>query len=231
MLYFCWVYSMKRKIIYCVVIFVLSFSCGFCFSVLDYYNLIPRKYYTDKDFNLHYEFSGNDYDRDGIDDYVEMLNGARKFVSLKPKYKSEYYDGGYPKEGVGVCTDVVAAAFKEAGYDLREMVDSDIRNHREEYPHISVVDKNIDYRRVRNLKIFFSRNAISLTTDISDIDEWQGGDILVFPTHVAIVSDRRNRNGVPYIIHHGGQPKYEEDGLKRYKGEIVGHYRFTIDNN
>lgn len=203
---------------------------GVSFYFLDYYNLIPKKYYSGEDFGIQYQYSGNDYDGDGTDDYVEMLNGARKFVEQKPKYKSEYYDGGYPPEGVGVCTDVVAAAFLEAGYDLRELVDSDIRAHRESYPGISVVDKNIDYRRVRNLKIFLERNAISLTTDIHDIDEWQGGDIVVFPSHIAIVSDRRNKEGVTYIIHHGGQPVYEEDGLKRYEGKVVGHYRFTIEN-
>ena len=157
-----------------------------------------------------------------------MLNGARKFVEQSPKYKSEYYDGGYPPSGVGVCTDVVAASFLEAGYDLRELVDQDIRAHRESYPEIKVIDKNIDYRRVRNLKIFFDRNAFSLTTDIKQIEKWQGGDIVIFPNHIAVVSDRRNKEGIPYIIHHGGQPVYEEDALKRYKENILGHYRIDF---
>lgn len=39
-----------------------------------------------------------------------------------------------------------------------------------------------------------------------------------------IVSDKRNRDGQPYIIHNGGQPNREEDYLKR--GEVTGHYRF-----
>lgn len=215
----------KKKLIVIIVVVILLIVLGIGFYFLDYYNLISKKYYTGEDFEIEYQLSGNDYDEDGIDDYVEMLNGARKFVEQKPKYKSEYYDGGYPPEGVGVCTDVVAAAFLEAGYDLRELVDSDIRSNRDSYPNITVVDKNIDYRRVRNLKIFLERNAISLTTDIHDINQWQGGDIVVFPSHIAIVSDRRNKDGVTYIIHHGGQPVYEEDGLKRYDGKVIGHYR------
>lgn len=214
-----------------IVIIILLIVLGVGYYFVDYYNLIPKKYYTDDDFNIEYQYSGNDYDSDGIDDYVEMLNGARKFVENTPKYKSEYYDGGYPPEGVGVCTDVVAAAFLEAGYDLRELVDSDIRNNRDSYPDISVIDKNIDYRRVRNLKIFLDRNAISLTTDVYDIEKWQGGDIVVFFSHIAIVSNRRNKDGVTYIIHHGGQPVYEEDGLKRYKGKILGHYRLVVQKN
>lgn len=220
----------KRKILIILIVVVFIVLVGISYYYLDYYNLIPKRYYTGEDFGISYQYSGNDYDGDGMDDYLEMLNGARKFVEKNPKYKSEYYDGGYPPLGIGVCTDVVAAAFKEAGYDLRELVDQDIRNNRESYPKVSIIDKNIDYRRVRNLKIFLDRNALSLTTDIHDTKEWQGGDIVVFPNHIAIVSDRRNKEGITYIIHHGGQPKYEEDGLKRYDGEVLGHYRFMKNN-
>ncbi len=219
---------MKKKFIIFFGIVVFLALLGVTFFYLNYYNLLPRKSYTGEDFGISYQKSGNDYDQDGIDDYIEMLNGARRFVSQKPRYKSEYYDGGYPPEGVGVCTDVVAQAFLEAGYDLRELVDQDIRENRESYPNIEVVDKNIDYRRVRNLKIFLERNAISFTTNIYEIDKWQGGDIVVFPSHIAIVSDKRNKEGIPYLIHHGGQPVYEEDVLKRYDGKVVGHYRFFI---
>lgn len=207
-----------------IVILIL----GIVYYFLDYYNLIPKKYYSGEDFNIDYVYSDHDQDKDGVDDYVDLLNGARKFVEQSPKYKSEYYAGGYPHSGVGVCTDVVATSFLEAGYDLRELVDQDIRTHREAYPEIKAIDKNIDYRRVRNLKIFFDRNASSLTTDMKQIAKWQGGDIVIFPNHIAIVSDRRNKEGIPYIIHHGGQPVYEEDALKRYKGNILSHYRIDF---
>ena len=178
----------KRLIILAIIIILIL---GLVYTFLDYYNLIPKKYYSGEDFNIDYVYSDHDQDKDGGDDYVDLLNGARKFVEQSPKYKSEYYAGGYPPSGVGVCTDVVATSFLEAGYDLRELVDQDIRAHRESYPEIKVIDKNIDYRRVRNLKIFFERNAFSLTTDIKQIEKWQGGDIVIFPNHIAVVSDRR----------------------------------------
>ena len=44
--------------------------------------------------------------------------------------------------------------------------------------------KNIDFRRVKNLKIYFEHTAISLTTDVNDIEQWQGGDIVVFKNHI-----------------------------------------------
>ena len=219
---------MKRNKWLIILVIIAILILGIVYYFLDYYNLIPKKYYSGEDFNIDYVYSDHDQDKDGVDDYVDLLNGARNFVEQNPKYKSEYYDGGYPPPGIGVCTDVVVAAFLEAGYDLRELVDQDIRAHREAYPEIKVVDKNIDYRRVRNLKIFFDRTAFPLTPDMKQIEKWQGGDIVIFPNHIAVVSDRRNKEGIPYIIHHGGQPVYEEDALKRYKGSILGHYRIDF---
>ncbi len=69
------------------------------------------------------------------------------------------------------------------------LVNEDIKNNKELYD-IDAVDKNIDFRRVKNLKVYFDNNAISLTTDIHEIEEWQGGDIVVFKKHIGIISDR-----------------------------------------
>lgn len=55
-----------------------------------------------------------------------------------------------------------------------------------------------------------------------------GGDIVVFENHIGIVSDKRNRNGIPFVIHHANpyQRDYEEDILE-YHNDIVGHYRIS----
>ena len=52
-------------------------------------------------------------------------------ISKNPKYKSKYYETGYPNDEYGVCTDVVAFGLKDAGYDLMELVNEDIHNNRE----------------------------------------------------------------------------------------------------
>ena len=115
-----------------------------------------------------------------------------------------------------------------AGYDLRELVNEDIKNNPEKY-NIKVRDKNIDYRRVRNLLIYLEGNSINLTTDINNINEWQGGDIVIFSTHIGIISDKRNKKGIPYIIHHERpyQEEYEEDILGSRKNDIKGHFRVS----
>ena len=190
--------------------------------------LSPRTY-TDADFRIATYHSQQDRDGDGVDDQADFLQGVRDYIATRPKYKSSYYAGGYPDDGYGVCTDVVAFGMRSAGYDLMELVAADVEANPSAY-QIVIPDPNIDFRRVRNLAVYFRENSVSLTTDLTQIDQWQGGDIVVFPKHIAVVSDRRNREGIPLLIHHASkwQASYEEDVLERYAAdEIVGHYRLS----
>lgn len=215
---------MKNKTV--IIIILLSTILISTTYALYVYNYLPHRKYTNADFNIETYKSGVDLDNDGIDDQTDILNNVRTYIATKPKYKSKYYDTGYPNDNYGVCTDVVAFGLKAAGYDLQELVDQDIRENRSRY-NIKTVDKNIDFRRVRNLKIYFDNYAISLSTSLDDISDWQGGDIVIFPSHIGIVSDKRNKDGIPFLIHHANpyQRYYEEDVLKMYK--IEGHYRIS----
>lgn len=153
-----------------------------------------------------------------------IIDGALKYIATKPKYKSKYYQTGYSNDKYGVCTDVVANALKNAGYDLMYLVNQDIKKNPDDYK-IKIPDINIDFRRVRNLKIYFDHTAIKLSRDIKKFMDWQGGDIVIFKNHIGIISDRRNKNGIPYVIHHcPWQFRYEENILERRK-DIIGHYR------
>ncbi len=212
----------KKVLISILLLFIITI-----FVVLYIFNIIPHKKYYNKDFDIITYQSSIDKDNDGIDDQTDILNSAKEYIKTKPKYKSKYYASGYSNDEYGVCTDVVANALKNAGYDLMTLVDDDINNNKEEY-NIDKIDINIDFRRVQNLKVYFKRNAIELTTDIHKIDEWQGGDIVIFNKHIGIVSDSRNKKGIPFIIHHANsyQVNYEEDILEYY-GKVIGHYRIS----
>jgi len=190
--------------------------------------MLPTKSYYASDFDITILKSDNDFDSDGIDDYTDILKGAKIEANNKPKYKSAYYNGGYPPEDEGVCTDVIWRALKNAGYNLKELVDNDIKENRKLYTSIDKVDSNIDFRRVRNLKVFFDNNYTVLTNDPYDIAQWMPGDIVIFgTTHIAIISDRRNKEGIPYIIHNASQPNRDEDALLYWYSSrgITGHYR------
>lgn len=194
------------------------------------FGLLSSRTYTGEDFGIVFSASPIDFNNNSQDDYTDILLGARKDAENHPTYDASYYAGGYPPDDIGVCADVIWRAFKNAGYSLREMLAIDIAARPSAYPLITVPDKNIDFRRVRNLRIFFEEYAISLTLDAEDIREWQAGDIVIFgqDKHIGIISDKRNRHGVTYVIHNAGQAEREEDCLARY--EITGHYRFDASS-
>ncbi len=216
----------KTKIIIAIILVI---SILILLIALYQLNIIPHKQYSNSDFNIQTYISNVDKDNDGIDDQTDILNNVKKYIKSKPKYKSKYYGTGYPDDEYGVCTDVVAFGLKDAGYDLMELVNQDILSNKDKY-NIETIDKNIDFRRVQNLNVYFKNNSISLTTDLSDIKQWQGGDIIVFKNHIGIISDKRNKNGIPFLIHHANpmQVNYEEDVLELYNQDyIIGHYRIS----
>ncbi|HEY9061381.1 MAG TPA: DUF1287 domain-containing protein [Pseudobacteroides sp.] len=181
----------------------------------------------------------SDKDNDGINDLDDIVEGARKDAQNMPVYKSEYYRGGYPPDSEGVCTDVIWRAFKNAGYNLKVMVDKDIKNNKRQYPAVEKKpDPNIDFRRVRNLRVFFNKYADKLSleirpNDIKNLQEWQGGDIITFssPEHIAIVSDKRRADGIPYLIHNAGPYTMEVDNLMNWISTISGHFRFPASED
>lgn len=220
---------LKRKRIIIPIIIVIML-CALLLSPVRYFifgtssKAVSAK--SNADFGIEDIVSSVDMDGDGTDDQTDILSSAREYIATGPRYKSKYYNTGYPDDGYGVCTDVIAVALLNSGYDLMTLVNEDILADPSDYG-IDEPDINIDFRRVRNLKVYFDHTAISLTTDIYDTAQWQGGDIVVFEDHIGIVSDQRNSNGVPYIIHHANpfQKSYEEDVLGKYT--VLGHYRIS----
>lgn len=166
-----------------------------------------------------------DRNGNGLSDAADLVLGARAAVEASPRYDASYVKG-YPSEDAGACTDVIWRAFKAAGFSLRDMVDADIAEHPEAYPNVEKRDVNIDYRRVVNLHIFFSRYAEEISTDKSDPTLWQPGDIVIYrdDRHIGIVSDRVGESGLPMLIHHSVLAAEEADRLA--SAEIAAHYRF-----
>ncbi len=187
--------------------------------------LVPHSY-TAAHFGIETVYSTVDFNADGADDYTGILLGAREDAENHPRYDDRYWDAGYPPDDIGVCSDVVWRAFRNAGYCLRDMVDADIAARPGAYPRVTERDDHIDFRRVKNLRVFFDTYAVSLSLDPDEIDAWQPGDIVIWgdDKHIGIVSDKRNSAGQAYVIHNAGQPRREEDALTHW--DITGHYRF-----
>lgn len=209
-----------------IILIIIVFTIIILFA-LKY--TIPQKYYNANDFKIKTVYSNVDFDNDYIDDYSDFVLGARQDVKNNPTYISKYYENAYPPDNEGVCTDTIWRAFKNAGYSLKDMVDLDIENNLSDYKEITSPDTNIDFRRVRNLSVYFKKYAINLTLNPDDYTLWQPGDIVIFGNdkHIGIISDRRNKLGIPYVIHNNGNGTKEEDYLT--KSRITGHYRFDAE--
>ncbi len=181
-----------------------------------------------------------DQNHNGIPDSIDLVNGARQEVTGHTWwYDTSYYQGGYPPEGRGDDTDVIWRAFRAAGYNLKDMVDADIRTDPAAYKaFVKQPDPNIDFRMVGVLDIFFQRHATMLNKDVepgdvSSLEQWQPGDIVVFglptdPDHIAIISDRRRKDGVPLVIHNAGPLATEGDYLLRWHSKIYHHFRYIV---
>ncbi|WP_338023649.1 DUF1287 domain-containing protein [Bifidobacterium simiiventris] len=176
------------------------------------------------------ETSPVDFNGNGVDDYTDIVAGARKDAQAAPTYDSGYYQGGYPPDDRGACTDLVWRAFREAGYDLKAMVDADIEADPASYAAVvGDPDPSIDFRRTGVLDVFFSKYGQTLTTDVSDRGQWQGGDIVVFEhvRHIGVISDKRDSDGIPYVLHNMAQRQRENNYLAFARHmTVTGHYRF-----
>ncbi len=209
---------------------VITLSAGFLALAIVFTALfIAARLSRSEDSYSSSEVSSYDFNGNGLSDAMDLVLGARADAENHPTYDGRYWQGGYPPDDIGVCTDVVWRAFRAAGYSLRDMVDADIAARPSAYPNVTQRDSNIDFRRVKNLRVFFRTYAVSLTTDIRDTDAWQPGDIVIFGNdkHIGIISDKRTENGRPYVIHNGGQRDREEDALGNDK--VTGHYRFDAE--
>lgn len=168
-------------------------------------------------------------------DAGDIVAAARAQVGVTriydPAYQRLDYPGGDVPAERGVCTDVVIRALRQArGLDLQQRVHEDMRAAFAAYPAIwglSRPDRNIDHRRVPNLRTWLARGGHALPRS-DDPSDYLPGDIVtsLLPgnlPHIMVVSDRRGPEGRPLVIHNIGQGTREEDAL--FDHPITGRYR------
>lgn len=158
--------------------------------------------------------AARDADGDGIPDPLDLLIGAKKTVLNADAYTEGYMNmkfpmGDVPRE-VGVCTDVIVRAVRNAGVDLQKALYDDILRARGAYPMIRTKpDPQIDQRRVATLLPYFLRHWEKHTAKLDDPkDPLRPGDVLFMdtfpsrsgPDHVGIISDTIGPAGLPMVI-------------------------------
>ncbi|MDA1006897.1 MAG: DUF1287 domain-containing protein [Verrucomicrobia bacterium] len=169
------------------------------------------------------------------DQALALVTAARSQVGVTTTYDPAYvglkYPGGDLPEDRGVCTDVVIRALRKTGFDLQQLVHEDMKANFASYPKIWVLrttDRNIDHRRVPNLKTFFKRRGIATQVTVKS-EDYLPGDLVTCTVppnlpHIMIVSDKKTPGGTPLVIHNIGRGAREENTLFTYP--LTGHYRW-----
>ena len=168
--------------------------------------------------------------------FIKLADAAVRLTQDRVQYDPSYFVIDYPNGDVpankGVCTDVVIRAYRKLDTDLQKMVHEDMKQNFSAYPKdwgLKKPDKNIDHRRVPNLRTYFSRHGKSLKST-TDPDDYEPVDIVTWDlgkgiAHIGIViKDRSSDNKRPMIVHNIGNGQEKSDCLFAYR--ITGHYRY-----
>ncbi|MDG2005019.1 MAG: DUF1287 domain-containing protein [Novosphingobium sp.] len=169
---------------------------------------------------------------------AKLIASARQQIGVTldydPSYSALAYPGGDIARSKGVCTDVIVRAYRDAlEFDLQQLVHRDMKANFTAYPAnwgLRRPDRNIDHRRVPNLRRFWKRAGARLAIPAIP-DGWQPGDIFTSRVggtlpHMGIVSDRVAADGKPFVIHNIGGGAREEAVLFEYP--LTGRYRWRV---
>ncbi|HVJ47093.1 MAG TPA: DUF1287 domain-containing protein [Luteolibacter sp.] len=167
----------------------------------------------------------------------KIAGAARQQIGVTRSYDPAYTSIAYPNGDVprekGVCTDVVIRALRDSlSLDLQKLVHEDMKANFSKYPKtwgLSRTDRNIDHRRVPNLRRYFERKGYEIKLPATqNADVFRPGDLVTCTVagklpHIMIVSDRKTADGRPLMIHNIGGGAQEEDVLFAFP--LTGHYR------
>ncbi|HWT15854.1 MAG TPA: DUF1287 domain-containing protein [Patescibacteria group bacterium] len=165
-----------------------------------------------------------------------IARAARDQVGVTTSYDPSYRRLDFPNGDVpiatGVCADVVVRALRGSGIDLQRELNADMRAHFGAYPAnwgLSKPDRNIDHRRVPNLRRWFERRGWSLAVS-QDPDDYRPGDIVSWKLadgrpHIGVVAARHSADGRRrLVVHNIAVGAREEDVL--FAWTVTGRYRW-----
>jgi len=168
----------------------------------------------------------------------QLIRAAESQIGVTVRYDGRYrriaFPGGDIDRAIGVCSDVVIRAYRDAfGFDLQEAVNRDMKKAFSTYPKawgLSRPDSNIDHRRVLNLEHYFLRREADRPLP-EDPSGYRPGDLVTQRVgsnlpHIAIVAERMSADGKrPMVVHNIGAGTRMEDTLDVFPA--IYRFRFN----
>jgi len=182
------------------------------------------------------------------DTRLKIVTCADSQMAQGIRFSASYYGMDYPwgdvPSHVGTSPDLVIRCLREAGIDLQQMVHIDRKRRPRHYPlHIwghPRPDRSIDHRRIPNLYTFvqtyFERQSIRVDSAEKcagfipgDIVFWAGQGGSEYPNMTGLVTDRRNEEGVPYVVTLHRDDRVVTDSHLLTDWTVTGHYQVDRD--
>ena len=186
-----------------------------------------------------------DHDHDHIPDSLDIHLGLMKSVVNHARYDESYHGVSYPKgdvdRKVGVCTDVVVRAYRNAGINLQERLIKDMYKSPKSYAlDGNKPSKGYEHRRVRRLYPYFKRHFQRLSThfdqEAKGKQAWLPGDLVFMdinpnskrPTHVGLIAGHIQVSGYPLLAHNAAQFFYTSEHDILFAQPLVARFRITL---
>ena len=166
----------------------------------------------------------------------KLSDAAIERTTHKVIYDGRYielsYPGGDVPDSIGVCTDVVIRAYRNAfSADLQKLIHEDMVANFSAYPTIWGLTKaysSIDHRRTQNMECFLTRKGAKLPNS-KDPADYKAGDLVFYADiasgHVGIVTNKEAEDGTPMVVHNIGGGTELVNFL--FDSPITGHYRWN----
>ena len=187
-----------------------------------------------------------DHDHDHIPDSLDIHIGLIKSMRNHARYDETIHGVSYPNGdvdiSVGVCTDVVVRAYRNAGINLQQLLIKDMQRAPQAYALKAgqAPSKGYEHRRVRRLYPYFKRHFKKLSTqfDTSTKGEqaWLPGDLLFMsfeptanrPKHVGLISGHTQLSGFPLLAHNAARLFYASEHDILFAQPLIARFRVTL---
>jgi len=182
------------------------------------------------------------------DAQARVLRCADAEVARQPRFTTGYHKISYPWGDLPAYLvtppDLVIRCLRATGLDLQQLIHIDRTARPKTYPlriwNARKPDRNIDHRRLPNLYTFirtYAQHLPTLTDSAEKLAAYQPGDLVFYagpgggdyPGSVAIVTDRRDPDGVPRVVTVTKRERYVSDFHRLNDWLVFAHFRVDPD--